>query len=100
MPLGAARVEAMVEVGMVMVTAPPAMPIGTEVMIVMAVKANRSKTHVEGGIETPAERTVEDSISRKVRVAVVIRIPIPTRSVPVARLIHLGTIHVGFRVIR
>src|ERR1700686_4133792 len=95
-----AMIETVIVVSKVMVTATPAMPVGTEMMVVMAVKAKRRIVHAEGRIETPAERAVEDSISRNVGVTAVIRIPIPTGAVPAAHRIGLSPIDVSFRGIR
>src|SRR6267378_5115571 len=85
---------------MITVTSAPAMPVGIEMMVEMAIVAKWSLTNEKGRIETPAERAVEDSVSRNVGVTAEIRIPIPTRSVPAAHRISLSPINVGFRGIR
>src|SRR5882762_7839960 len=71
-----------------------------KIMVEVAKEAKRSKANEEGRIETPAERAVEDSISRNVGVTAVIRIPIPTGAVPAAHRIVLSPIDVSFRGIR
>jgi len=97
-----AMIEAVIVVSKVMitVTSAPAMPVGIEMMVEMAIVAKWSPTNEKGRIETPAERAVEDSVSRNVGVTAEIRIPIPTRSVPAAHRISLSPINVGFRGIR
>ncbi len=95
-----AAIGAMIVVSNIMVTAAPAMPVGTETMVVAATVANRSPTNEEGRIETPAERAVEDSVSRNEGVTAEIRIPIPTGGVPASHRIGLRAIDVGFRSIR
>src|SRR6267142_3922656 len=95
-----ATIGTVIVVSKVMLTAAPAMPVGTEVMVVAAIVANRSPTNEEGRIETPAERAVEDSVSRSEGVAAEIRIPIPTGGVPASHRIGLRAIDVGFRSIR
>ena len=95
-----AMIETMIVVSIVMFTAAPAMPVGTEMMVVVAVKAKRSVVHAEGRIETPAERAVEDSVSRNVGISGEIWIPIPTGAIPAAHCIVLSPINVGFRGIR
>src|SRR5882762_2432281 len=71
-----------------------------KIMVEVAKEAKRSKANEEGRIETPAERAVEDSISRNVGVTAVIRIPIPTGAVPATHRIVLSPIDVSFRGIR
>src|SRR6267378_2234817 len=71
-----------------------------KIMVEVAKEAKRSKANEEGRIETPAERAVEDSISRNVGVTAVIGIPIPTGAVPAAHRIVLSPINVSFRGIR
>src|SRR5713101_3056925 len=95
-----APIGALVVVSIVVFTAAPAMPVGTEMMVVVAVKAKRSVVHAEGRIEAPAERAVEDSVSRNEGISGEIRIPIPTGAVPAAHCIVLSPINVGFRGVR
>src|SRR5712664_667793 len=95
-----ATIGAVIIVSIVVFTAAPAMPVGTEMMVVVAVKAKRSVVHAEGRIEAPAERTVEDSVSRNEGISGEIRIPIPTGAVPAAHCIVLSPIYVGFRGVR
>ena len=71
-----------------------------KIMVEVAKEAKGSKANKEGRIETPAERAVEDSVSRNVGVTAVIRIPIPTGAVPAAHRIGLSPINVSFRRIR
>ena len=94
-----AMIEAVIVVSKVMitVTSAPAMPVGIEMMVEVAIEAKRSPTNEKGRIETPAERAVEDSISRNVGVTAVIRIPIPTGAVPATHRIVLSPIDVSFR---
>ena len=102
MPVIATRavIEAVIAVSKVMVTTAPAMPVGTEMMVVATVVANRSPTDEEGRVEPPAEWAVEDSVSRKEGVTAEIRIPIPTGGVPASHRVGLRAIDVGFRSIR
>jgi hypothetical protein len=93
-------IGAMIVVRNVMVTAAPAMPVGTEMMVVAAIVANRSPTNEERRIETPAERAVEDSVSRNERVTAEVRIPIPTRAIPATHGVGLCSIDIGLRSIR
>src|SRR5467141_2542157 len=71
-----------------------------KIMVEVAKEAKGSKANEERRIETPAERAVEDSVSRNVSVTVVIRIPIPTGAVPATHRIVLSPINVSFRGIR
>jgi hypothetical protein len=71
-----------------------------KIMVEVAKEAKWGITHEEGGIETPAERAVEDSVSRNVGVTAVIRIPIPAGAVPAAQGIVLSPIDVSFGGIR
>ena len=71
-----------------------------KIMVEVAKEAKGSKANEERRIETPAERAVEDSVSRNVSVTAVIRIPIPTGAVPATHRIVLSPINVSFRGIR
>src|ERR1700719_1214428 len=60
----AAMIEAatVIEVSIVMITATPVVEVMIKMFIVVAVKAERSKSHEEGRIEAPSERAIVDPI--------------------------------------
>src|SRR5258707_886729 len=66
-----------IEVSIVMVTATPVVEVMIKMFMVVAVKAERSKSHEEGRIEAPPERAVVDPISGNIGVGVKVRIPVP-----------------------
>src|SRR5712671_3307062 len=71
-----------------------------KIVMEVAEENKRREAHVKRRKETPTKRTIEDSIPRNERISTIIRIPIPTGSVPITHLIDLGAIHVGFRQVR
>jgi len=90
----------MIEVSIVMVTATPVVEVMIKMFMVVAVKAERSKSDEEGRIEAPSERTVVDPISRNIGVGVKVRIPVPAGTVPIAHAVHLRLIYVRFGNVR
>ena len=89
-----------IEVSIVMVTATPVVEVMIKMFMVVAVKAERSKSHEEGRIEAPPERAVVDPISGNIGVGVKVRIPVPAGTVPIAHAVHLRLIYVRFGNVR
>ena len=85
-----------IKVSIVMVTATPVVEVMIKMFMVVAVKAERSKSHEERRIEAPPERAVVDTISGNIGVGVKVRIPVPAGTVPIAHAVHLRLIYVRF----
>src|ERR1700726_915945 len=89
-----------IEVSIVMVTATPVVEVMIKMFIAVAVKAERSKSHEEGRIETPSERAIVDPISRNIGVGVKVWIPVPAGAIPITHAVDFCPIYVRFGNIR